>query len=778
MLNIYLNGTELTNVLLQTPYKDTLDKELDQLNIVIKSESAISFKKNDKIRYLRTQQYISNIITQEVRTLTLIDKIFCLFSFLEKKDGAYYTYELNMLSPTKLLENIIINGMASTNQSGNLNDQITNVIAKINAQMEMETHIYYGSAVQIVYEEEEANPLEYYETSDFLWDGQQTAREILNDIAYKADRLVIGTDFTASGNRITQINITTVAIEKSGRNIATANTIQEVLTNNEIIKGYSISFDSEFANGKLISLIKNAISKDNIQSAYLPPRNDDITIDSEDTWHILTNEPIYSLNKVIAMMPIQNVYVYYWYKETIQSGWRWAERQYNQYENNPTIQFLIPVDITNYVVEKDVFDAMPITDQAKHLYFKRGERGIYGLYDRYKKGLTGLFSNTALKNIASNIGTNIPALTSSNADGVIDWSSYNFNYIYGRDFLNSQDWSNISIMSGLYINCDKTEGAISRFVLASGISQFVDSENAYKQSLFSINYQPYVDSVVLTEKTNLNNAKAQNMAIIKNQSDRTIDASKYYDSQKAFADRMGNNEAVVNVEITDLSNAIENTDYTKQLWDLGDYFTINGTRWTCVSRELDNETSANIKVKYTFSEGYNAKNLAINENRDKRLYGIPLNQYVDRYIIIKESNINQDKMLVKCWDDFTGSTTTQGYCLVDGVKLGNDKKDLVFAFKDNYAVDIEKTTYSGVKVNVNLRYCNKNTGELETLDLILDDIRGINERMASTYYGNAGFQRLPFMLTGGSGNYGYTLSLNVKKDKMERLIIIIKNMNV
>ena len=725
MVGISLNGFWLEDVLLQTPYKDTLDKELDQLNLVIKSTTPIEFKKNDKIGYLRTQYYGTFPNGQNV---VIIDKKFCLFSFLEKKDGAYYTYELNMLSPTKLLENIIINGMASTETGGNLHTQLSDVVDKINAQQLIETsNDFYGTACQITYEAESSNPLASFARSEFLWSGQQTAREILNDIAYKANRLVIGTDFTINDNVITNIHITTQAIEKSGNLIASGNSIRNVVNSLSVIKGYSMNFDSEFANGKLISLVKNAIPKTNIRTMYMPARNDDLSIDDSADWHILTNEPIYQLNKVIVLMPLHITFVRYWKNGSLESI---------TYDAGSQVKWYVPTDITSYVVEKDVFDAMSISEQEKHLYFKRGEKGIYGLFNRYKSGATGLFSHTAMYNLAYNmLGSRIPSFTGG-VNAVWSWESCS-----DAPFLiNGTEHPHATVSFPYIVSRDgiKSEGTIYDY---SATSTGISNDDC-KLSLFSIDYQPYADSVVLTEKTNLTNARAINMGIMKNQSDRTIDATKYYDSQEAFAERMGNNEIVVNVSLTDVKGAYETNDYQKKLWDLGDYFMIGTTKWTCVSREIDNETKDNIKASLTFSEGYNARNLAINENRDKRLYGIPLNQYVDRYIIIKGNDRSEWKALIRCWDDFTGSTTTQGYCLVDGVAIGNNKKDLVVPMLDNYAVGIEKTTYSSTKVNVFLRYCDRFDGKLEYLNVILDTADNIRRWRLEYESNSLGYQRL------------------------------------
>lgn len=770
-IKIYRNGSELTNILIQTPYKDTLDKELDQLNLCFKTANDITLKKNDKIRYLRTTQSGNT-------TITLIDKIFCLYSFVKKKDGIRYTYELNCLSPTKLLDNIIINGMASTDVDGTLQRQLYEVVEKINYQQVIEWQ-YKGSyasdrhPITINYNEESGQPLRQYWYNDFLWSGQQTVREILNDIASKADKLVIATDYSVNvlTGYITSIDITTISMEKNGVEIASDAsslyhnaTIEGVLNENDNVKGYSVNFDSEFANGELVSLIKNAIAKDNLQSAYLPARNDDLTIDDTADWHILTDQPIYSLNKV---------YVLVGYSATL----KYPSTLYGNYLN-----IGLPVDITNYIVEKSVFDVLPINDQKKRLYFNRGEKGIYGLYKRYKAN--PLWSNTAIYNILDSLGNlgldsntplkpyfvqaNAPLLKGGyQSASDIEWHSLPDTYVdtdgITRNTLDSiygQNWDGVTAKPLHFEN---------------------DEER--KNFLFSINYQPYADSVVLTEKTTskFKNAHARNLATLRNQNDRTINAEKYYDSQKSFTNKMGNNEVVVNYLNSDIKAYYDEgqTDYKKALWQLGDYFTIDGTKWVCVAREIENTNDTTIKANFTFSENYNARNLAINENRDKRLYGIPLNQYVDRYIVMRYSTDyypfdNDPKFLIACYDDFTNNTTTNGYCIKDGIKIGSgDKRDVVVAMKDNYSVDIAKTTYSNTKVNINLRYCERFYGTLENLVVYIATNYNLKLLLSNTY--SLGYSRLPFM-SSYVNSYTKQLELNhIKKDKMERIILVFKN---
>ena len=107
-----------------------------------------------------------------------------------------------------------------------------------------------------------------------------------------------------------------------------------------------------------------------MQQTYLPPRNDDMTIDNSADWHILTQEPIYSLNKVWGLISVRT-YVYVWRN----NGGSLEAQCYsttNQPIGNPTpLYMLMPYDLTPYIVEKNVYDAMSYAEQKKHLYFEQ-----------------------------------------------------------------------------------------------------------------------------------------------------------------------------------------------------------------------------------------------------------------------------------------------------------------------------------------------------------------------------------------------------------------------
>lgn len=754
-MRLWINGTELTNFILSTPFKDTLDEELDNLNFQIKSTTRLTYKKFDKLMYWIGQG-----------STVVLNKKMAIFNIVETWEGEKWTYQISCLSPTKILESIIINGMADTYASASLLTQIHRVKEKINAQLSYEMATPITLTVNI----DQSVINTSIKPSDFLWDGQVNVREIFNDMLDKVDMLCIGTDFTIdANNNITGITIEAVAREKNGSQILTS--INDVENGGledvkQVVKGITYNRDSEYACGNIISLIKNGIAKDNVQQPYLPARNTDLTIDDSADWHILTQEPIYSLNKVEALLPIK-----------LNSLWYWDTA--STYKNyfidfpNANLYICIPTDITEYIVEKNVFDAMSIKEQSKHLYFKRGEKGIYGLYKLYKTN--PLTSQLAL----FKINAEAPRIPTTDSE-VWNWvNCSDAPFLVGT----SENYSNHTAPTTLLPFNVSRDGTKHIGDIKSYGGTIATNSDYYKNILFSVNYQPYCDSVVKIEKTNIASLEAntKNLSVIKNQSDRTIDMSKYYDSQQALIDRMGNKEMYIDAMV-DLT-----ADYSLQttLWGLGDYMTLSGVKWTITQREFENYNENTLKVRYTFSKDYNASNIDIQLKRDKRLYGIPLTQFVDRYILLRKHEVeNVKKVLIKCWDDFTlnqtenTSNSEAGYCLLEAVKIGNANiTNKVMRCMDNYAVDIERTKYSSTIVNVYLRYCDTD-GYSENVQLYTLSENAYNNYITPNI---SDYSRLPFIPDNANiqnaisiGYFGNFALNGIKKDKMERLIFVFR----
>lgn len=733
-IELYLNGTKLTNFIISTPFKDTIDEELDQFNFQIKT-SQFSIKKNDKINYV-----IKKGNTE------ILNKVFCVFGIRETYESEYWLYQITCLSPTKLLENIIVNGMAMTEQLSNLGSQIVKVKDKIEAQLGYEERGIYLILDSSLNGTADNSLVKSYDCSDFLWSGQVNVREIFNDMLEKADCLIIGYDYSFTGNKITNIYLKAVKRELQGSLICN----WDELASNSMIKGLEKDFDSELKVGSLESLVKNAITNREVETGWQGLRNTDTTIDNASQWQIITQEPIYSLKSVKLKMIAYTNNTYAW-KDTLPSG-------DNQNHSVSFNNLVITIDITNYIVEKKIFDNLSLDKQRKSLYFIRGQKNIYGLVDRYKVGNTGMFTDTAINLILTDI--------LSHQYLIDDYVSLDplEHMKYGSDVIEQLEPLNSYLMQ--FPEYDDHHGW--HFLDSSKVSpNYTSIDKSYaKYGLYNTVYVPYCDSVVKLSKTSNLDAISENLSTIKNQSDRTIDAIKYYNSQQSIVKRMGNDEKFLPCII----------DLNKQndvLWNLGDYFLDNGDKWTIIQRTITDYGDNKLKALYKLSKNFNASNVDIQVNRDKRLYGIPLNDYVDRYIIIKKTGLSvgeSDKIGVMCWDDFTNGTT-QGYCVNSVITIGNSNVvDKVITTQDNYAVDTIRSYKSSTYVNVPVRYCDAD-GTRVNITL---------RRYTSSEWSNLQYQieelfKLPFLPKAKAESTGTEIYLPlIYKDKMERLIFIFK----
>ena len=85
-MQIWINGTQITNYILSTPFCDTIDEELDQLNFQVKSSTRLNYEKFDRVVYIITKG-----------NTTLLQKTMCLFGINEKWEGEKWTYSLSCL---------------------------------------------------------------------------------------------------------------------------------------------------------------------------------------------------------------------------------------------------------------------------------------------------------------------------------------------------------------------------------------------------------------------------------------------------------------------------------------------------------------------------------------------------------------------------------------------------------------------------------------------------------------------------------------------------------
>lgn len=720
-MNITINGVALDNYILDTPITQTKDAELDKATI--QTKSSISIQKYDKV------------VLSDSRIG--LNKVFCVFDYVEKYEGDYTLTTINLISPTKILENIIINGMAITT-SGSLQDQFELACDKIGNQHYFE----FGNRITINHNNISLSG----DGQEFFWNGQTTAREIFDDILESVDARVIVTDYTITNELITSITLGIEYKDSHNNNeIATGINLNQALINlnNNLdeknkINGFETYNDAEYQIPNIVSIVKNGATDNLVKTSWMPLRDDNL-LDDTGNWHILTQEPIYSVNNLKMIMPL-NCEV------------KWCD--YIDSSNLPhittsNVAIGLTFDISNYIVEKDLWDILSINEQRKHLYYTKGERGIYNVLAVYKRVL---FSDTTLELIANEVKTNIPINTSLISNYIVQTVYSNMEIPLIEINTNGAIVPNdIKIHQGSTAVGNIEVGDIQDMKV---YNHTITTSNL-KYSLFKLEYTSYIDS--LLKHSQYKGANVRDLSIIKNQNDRTIDIKRYDASQQSLINRLGEREAHLDILLLNISTGV-NT-----MWQLGDYMSEGLTnKWIITKREFT-PYGDGYKIRYTFSYKFNATNSQINLKRDKRTYEIPKDKTIDRYIMVKNSGWNlYDSCIIGAYD----INNNYCYCLLDIIKYGgNNSQYGCIRLKDNYGADYYRTKYNNNVVNASLRYCDTQ-GEavnfflyLASKSVVQNVITNINE--------------LPKIddLTGIS--YSLVSLYNLNKDKFERLIFVL-----
>ena len=727
---ITINRTmTIDDYLLSTPIKETIDAELDQFSFVVKRKEPIEFLKGSKVE--------------------MNGKVFMLFSYSESIDGDLYTYSVECLSPTKLLENFIIDGIAMTRKEG-LYYQFVNMITKINAQLNI------GGFGNTLLELDDSGLRGYILSInygyDFLFNGQTNVREILDQMLDVVDCRITGYDFTNSygtgSYNITKIYIGVQRNNPSSSAIITnSNTMKEALEKiNDITKvyGYSKNRDAENQTGHLHTTFTSGIPNKNVITSWLPLRNDDAILDDTADWHFITQEPIYSINSFKMIVVLRTMVV----AQVLQTT-----GQYLNVDSQRNIGWQI--DISDCIVEKKIWDSMSITEQQKHLYFVRGERGIYGFLKTYKSSI--IQSSTILFNVIKSKFVNL-ATQSSQRYYLVSNGNWVNSYKPEIDWVEAQEISTstynlINKNTTFHVGGDRNYSVVNAYTLNY-------LEDAINSSLFKLDYEPYVDGILDTRKTA--NHFVQNLSVNNSHDSSNVDINRLIANQTSLLNKLGEEQVYI--------DSISDT-----LLAIGRYFQVGSDKYLITQREYTPYNTTQYKIRYTFSKNYNASNSYVRMNREKRSYDIPRDTIIDRYIIVNNVDFSTfNKLLLICKNELSN---TNGLAMLDLVEYGDNYA--IARPIDNYGATIQKTQYSGARVNVALTYANTSKvgdfdrGELQSITLYL--AKGDMLEQSTNYnYNNLPF--LPNTILNNIERWDYTSIAysNVYKDKLERLIFVFK----
>lgn len=800
MMRIFIGQNEITNFHLEVPYTDTLDKTLDTFSFIIRDTNERTFQKYNRVR----------IVDSSIN----FEKIMALQSYTSKLEGNTWIYNIECISPTKILENIIINGMADTRSTSSLKNQLTRIVSKINKQSIWENGDRYTT---ITVNQHLQTFLNNRSGRDFKWDGQVNAREIFDDFLRPLDAYVIVTDFEVntfvdmiSGQTtryIPNIYIDYVLMNGAdiddltdldheigrGTNIKTAlQNIDNNLPDNYKIANFETLNDSEFDVSKVHSIAVNSVPDNYLTTGWTKARSESLGVWSSKNVCLITDEPIYDVDRdnFTAIVKCKMVV---WYVDEVYDSYPWYHVTSATDPDFSWVGLVLPLG--DYIYEKAEYDILPESVQRKALYFERGKKNIYGFTDMYKDNVVGQFDFTAIQNIISELENEI-----GNEYFYTDWNPTRWYIDYCEDMTDVTGNEQIFQVGKFFNATLNGDNVVTSYVLKDTLTPvnhsgfvFQEAENKnpnqlpgkhvgdiktmqiydlysdLKSALYYCKYKPYVDSVVIANKKdndgkNVDTGYTHGLSILQNQNSQNLDLNRFCNSQQSLINRLGERIAYLDLKI--------NTSQGSTLWPLGDFIRVKpnandsslGDCWKIVQRELTQYNENTYKVRYTLAENFNANNASIDLDRTKRTFDIPLNGYVDRYILVKIPNdvdtSNFNSTLTRC-TDYEGYTCYSWNNLCKFQSAG--KKYFRTTLIDNYSANIYQTKISNKTVSAPLRYCGTD-GTQTDLSISLTTSLNIETRINII-----DLPRIPW----GTNITAYSRTLfGVDKDPFEKIIIV------
>ena len=259
---------------------------------------------------------------------------------------------------------------------------------------------------------------------------------------------------------------------------------------------------------------------------------------------------------------------------------------------------------------------------------------------------------------------------------------------------------------------------------------------------FSLEYYPLNDALIFdNKKIQIDSLKG--CSIIKNQDNQALDINRY------AANIINQNKHIGNSQIS----FCRTYDLISNLPKVGYY------AGTYIVDKVDYSFfKSYIKANVHLNNGLNNINEKTALKREKRIYNIPLDGYIDKYYF-REINLGNYTIT----DAAVTSNTMDKYvhCEVLNYKVGNDRYYLIKP-NSNSNLGYYKTTYSDKKINQPIMYTDNN-GECETMTIALYRSREYCQRDYSV-------DNYPIM---NSVDNAVLQEFQVNKDAFERPIFVL-----
>lgn len=736
---IKIGDYQLPNVYVGLTFKKSLDGELDGLTVIYDDFIKPPFNAHD-IAIVDGKKWVVGSYHSE-----LIARI----------PSKKYRTTLMLVELTKLLERYVIGPCSFTNPYDTLYMQFEKALNQVEVLRENEFNNFAYASAEFV------NILGATSGEEFFFNSQMTLREVLDTMLSGLNYRVEVIDIYSNGTLVIGYR----DLNKQSEDIKSLGTIVNESENQNM----------EYLAGEYETFVRNALSKDRrvITEEWQSVKPISFGVADSEEFRLVVSNPIEEIVKV-EMIFVGDV--------------RWGYKEGVTLDTEHFLPF--EVDITDLFVEQEVYATMSITEQEKYIPYTRGSREI-GIFDTFKRFL---FTQVKLDNKVREAWED-PA-TKEQVTTIL--AARNPNFDPSIHEVKSLDF----YATGAYIDV----------------------------YLYRVTYVPYLDLHYSQTKENAD--LSVKSAMISNQQDEAVEIGRYANSLRTLANKLGNKIYEVDVNLSDLTieeniecetcggdglinedsgfgeicfvcegtGTIPTTRPKTGLEMVGDLLKL-GDRieddYTLISREYSIYNNF-VKCHYVFIQHF-SNVLTARLSRERRLYRIPIENIIDRDVLLK------DYLILSSTKDLKGDgILDESVVLPRFLKTFNNASDdedtpierlkfstaegNIFSLPlrgtavgkimhwqakcyDNFSVGLSagKTIFGGREVYLN-PYVDEN-GEFETLNFQL-----IKSRMDSFSFENKlhigqALPRLPFQLHTGYTKVDFTggvKSIKIYKDRFER----------
>jgi hypothetical protein len=723
-------GTQDLDFLNAAPIQEDIIEALDAMDVVVETETPLTIEKYSNAWFVGDDK-------PSGRNWLVLGRSIKYFN-------GFISYTIHLIEPTKILENFCFNGMAVTGKSS-LIQCLEIAIAKMNFQLKKhelriatELRNFIGNAA----------------AEDFIWSGQKTAREILDEIIECIDartqiirRWVLD---PSTNKKIIYINAEDP--NSVGTNLGadfSSITAEESTEDN----------DYEYEVGRIETEAVNAVSStfriitqaQNLQSPEI--------IDDKKDRIFMTQYPIYKLRDLYVTWPnltdITSIYGFnlIGYQESTtpdESGLKtrmgivpnsgatapsaWPYVCINNTAEAAALLKKCMLSLKRFIVTREEWNGMTTSDKKDKLYYDLNGPNIYGFNEVHANWWWD--TNSVIENISSTAALPNEYKTWYRDNAYYwSWDSNANDYVLTGSQVTTRDTDGLFY---IYDTINEETGNLVRWFWSSIPFYFI---NGADKQYFKCDFEAR-DSVNYRAQKGTSNAYFEELSILDSKANPDLDRA--IRNSMATIKRVGNNTRIINKVFESFSD----------VYNLHDYVGSGDSKYIITKRTLSFDTGL-IIATFEFTKGYNAVQIKTALNREIRTWNIPATGYVDRYIYLDaaELGVTAYNKTFLVWGENANIGLINGLTYYVG-----SRKYTQYKLQDNIIIGTHTITNNNTKMNEGVRYANEN-GEAEYVLVIFSNRNDWTLNMGNMVSG---------ALIGGS-----LQSLHLYKDAFERLIFTI-----